>query len=173
MNCPVCATKLTPVEAERLTVDVCLGGCGGIWFDNFELQKLDEIDDLASKMLVNVKPRPDIPVDYSLRRHCPRCTNIVMMRHYYSPRRRVEVDECPSCGGFWLDAGELALIREEHIGEQAQQVAVAEYLAAASASILGPMRSAGGENTARARRIEQLFRFTRPIKYTRTPGASV
>jgi len=23
-------------------VDVCQNGCGGIWFDNFELEKVDE-----------------------------------------------------------------------------------------------------------------------------------
>jgi hypothetical protein len=36
-----------------------------------------------------------------------------MMRHFYSPLKKVMVDECPNCGGFWLDAGELAGLREE------------------------------------------------------------
>ena len=31
----------------------------------------------------------------------------------FSAKRRVEVDECPGCGGCWLDAGELEKIREE------------------------------------------------------------
>ena len=31
----------------------------------------------------------------------------------FSLQRQVLVDECPNCGGFWLDAGELADIREE------------------------------------------------------------
>jgi Zn-finger nucleic acid-binding protein len=34
-------------------------------------------------------------------------------RHFFSAKRRVEVDQCPNCGGYWLDAGELALIRAE------------------------------------------------------------
>jgi uncharacterized protein len=168
MKCPVCGMNLSPVRAGSVTVDACLGGCGGIWFDIFELQKLDDPQEKeAAELLVNVKKRADVPVDYSQRRYCPRCRDIVMMRHYYSPRRRVEVDECPSCGGFWLDAGELALIREEHADRQEQQAAVAEYIDAVSASILGPMRSAGAEQTARARRIEQLLRFSRPIQYQR------
>jgi Zn-finger nucleic acid-binding protein len=25
----------------------------------------------------------------------------------------VQVDQCPNCGGYWLDAGELASIRQE------------------------------------------------------------
>jgi Zn-finger nucleic acid-binding protein len=34
-------------------------------------------------------------------------------RHFFSAKRRIEVDECPNCGGYWLDAGELAQIRAE------------------------------------------------------------
>lgn len=34
-------------------------------------------------------------------------------RHFFSARRQVQVDECPNCGGYWLDAGELAQIRAE------------------------------------------------------------
>src|SRR2546422_11747107 len=42
MICPACDYNLTPLTVGKLTVDVCQGGCGGIWFDNFELQKVDE-----------------------------------------------------------------------------------------------------------------------------------
>jgi Zn-finger nucleic acid-binding protein len=169
MNCPVCANALTPVKAGVVTVDVCLGGCGGIWFDNFELQKLDEPQETAGEMLITVKKREDLNVDPAQRRNCPRCDQIVMMRHFYSPRRRVEVDECPNCGGYWLDAGELALIRQEHVNEPEQQRAVEEYLDSVAAAILGPMRSGTSEQAERARRIEQLFRFSRPIRYQHQP----
>ncbi len=163
---------LNPVQAGNVTVDVCLGGCGGIWFDNFELQKLDEPHETAVQMLIEIQRSEGRPFDQSQRRNCPRCLDIIMMRHYYSPRRRVEVDECPSCGGFWLDAGELALVREEHQGEEAQRTAVADYLNAASASILRPIRLAGEKQSLRAHRIELLFEFTRPIRYRRkaAPG---
>jgi Zn-finger nucleic acid-binding protein len=166
MNCPVCSRVLAPVQAGPVTVDVCLGGCGGIWFDNFELQKLERAGDAAEEMLVNVKKREDVQVDYSQRRGCPRC-NMVMMRHFFSPRRRFEVDECPNCGGYWLDAGELALVREEHRTEPEQQRAVDEYLAEMSVEILEPMRASGGEQLARACRIDQLFRFSSPIRFLR------
>ena len=36
-----------------------------------------------------------------------------MMRHYYSVRTEVVVDQCAGCGGYWLDAGELQSIREQ------------------------------------------------------------
>jgi Zn-finger nucleic acid-binding protein len=36
-----------------------------------------------------------------------------MMRHVYGPEADVHVDQCAGCGGFWLDAGELAAIRAQ------------------------------------------------------------
>jgi len=54
-----------------------------------------------------------VQVDPSRKRECPRCQAIKLHRHFFSARRRVQVDQCPNCGGYWLDAGELALIREE------------------------------------------------------------
>jgi Zn-finger nucleic acid-binding protein len=34
-----------------------------------------------------------------------------LKRRMFSPKVAVEIDECPACGGFWLDAGELQQIR--------------------------------------------------------------
>jgi uncharacterized protein len=37
MKCPACFNELTQLQVGSLVVDVCQGGCGGIWFDAFEL----------------------------------------------------------------------------------------------------------------------------------------
>ena len=34
-----------------------------------------------------------------------------MLKRQYGPRQPVEIDECPGCGGIWLDAGDLKAIR--------------------------------------------------------------
>ena len=167
MKCPVCARDLTPVQAGTVSVDACLGGCGVLWFDNFELQKLDGPDDTAGALLVDVKKNEDLQVDHTQRRRCPRCLDVVMMRHFFSPRCRVEVDECPGCGGYWLDAGELAAIREERQTDSEQKAAVEEYLGKIADEILGPMRTGNADEVARARRIDRLFRFTSPIRFRR------
>jgi len=62
-----------------------------------------------------------VPVDRSRKRECPRCAGVKLHRHFFSAKRRVEVDQCPNCAGYWLDAGELAMIRAE-----TSQAAVAE-----------------------------------------------
>jgi Zn-finger nucleic acid-binding protein len=46
-----------------------------------------------------------------------------MMRHFFSVRREVQVDECPKCGGVWLDYGELAAIRNQFESEEERKKA--------------------------------------------------
>lgn len=118
MNCPACDNPLTEMNVGPVIIDACQGGCGGIWFDNFELKKVD--DDFTGAALLLIERDDHQLVDYDRRRQCPRCGDTVMMRHYFSDRRQVEVDTCPHCGGVWLDAGELAMIRRE-IQEKRQQ----------------------------------------------------
>jgi len=113
MKCPACFNDLTAVQVGSLVVDVCQGGCGGIWFDAFELQRADEAQEVAGERLLNIQRDERAQVDPARKRDCPRCSGVKLKRHFFSPKRRVEVDECPSCGGYWLDAGELAQIRLE------------------------------------------------------------
>ncbi len=97
-----------------MTLDVCANGCGGIWFDAFELKKMDEVHEPVREELLNLRSKKELPEAQSTaKRMCPKCEGFVMMRHFYSPLQKVMVDECPNCGGFWLDAGELAGLREE------------------------------------------------------------
>ena len=44
MNCPRCERELKKIRLGKAEVDACHGGCGGIWFDAFELEKRDEPD---------------------------------------------------------------------------------------------------------------------------------
>jgi len=41
-----------------------------------------------------------------------------MARHFVSVQEDVLVDECPSCGGFWLNGDELEEIRQQFDYEQ-------------------------------------------------------
>jgi Zn-finger nucleic acid-binding protein len=130
MKCPACYNDLSEMQVGELQVDVCHGGCGGIWFDAFELQRADEAAESAGEALLEIKRDESVQVDPSRKRECPRCPDIKLHRHFFSARRRVQVDQCPNCGGYWLDAGELALIREE----KAQVDAVGKVSAAVVSS---------------------------------------
>jgi len=113
MNCPACGHELTEMHLGGVTVDACHGGCGGIWFDAFELQRVDEPHEVPGENLLRVQRDPALQVDHSRKRPCPRCAGVKLKRHFYSARKEVEMDHCPNCGGYWLDAGELEKIRTE------------------------------------------------------------
>jgi len=113
MKCPACFNQLSEMMVGTVAVDVCRGGCGGVWFDAFELQKVDDPGDPAGEALFNIERDPAVQVNPTLKRSCPRCDDIKLKRQFFSPRRRVEVDHCPGCAGYWLDAGELGKIRRE------------------------------------------------------------
>ena len=112
MKCPACARSLTEVKVEDFVVNACQKGCGGIWFDHFELQKVEYQDEAAGEPLLTIEKDDTVTVDLNKKRNCPRC-DMIMMQHFSSPSRKVTIDECPKCTGVWLDAGELAEIRSE------------------------------------------------------------
>jgi Zn-finger nucleic acid-binding protein len=118
MKCPACFNLLTELTVGKMTVDVCRGGCGGIWFDAFELQRVDEPGDSAGEWLINIERDLAVDVDPQLKRVCPRCEGIKLKRQFFSPKRRVEIDHCPGCAGYSLDAGELEKIRQENVATE-------------------------------------------------------
>lgn len=158
MKCPACAHDLLPVTVGDLTVDACDGGCGGLWFDAFELKKVDEAHESAGEALLNVRRNDGLHIDHERRRSCPKCDSIVMMRHFTSPKKLVVVDECPSCGGHWLDAGELAAMRNEHATEVERDRATSERLS----ELFDPMLATAGEQNNE--RLEQSMRLAKLLR---------
>jgi len=113
MNCPACAHELTEIKFGGVNIDACQGGCGGLWFDAFELKRVDEQHEVQDEHMLRIQRDPKLVVDHTRKRDCPRCEGVKLKRHFFSAQKRVEVDHCPNCGGYWLDAGELEKIREE------------------------------------------------------------
>ena len=127
MKCPACGNALKERTVSDLTVDVCDGGCGGVWFDNFELKKVDEPHESLGEALLDVARDESLRVDHEQRRNCPKCTDLVMMRHHFTIKGRVEVDECPGCAGVWLDACELAAVRSQFSTEEQRKQAAQNH----------------------------------------------
>jgi Zn-finger nucleic acid-binding protein len=148
MKCPACDYTLTPLPVGKITVDVCQGGCGGIWFDSVEVKKvfdpvkfegaalthiernesLDSEVKVEGSPLMQIERDPSRVVNHERPRQCPKCSNIVMKRDFFSDKRRIQVDQCPQCRGVWLDAGELTMIREENESAEAKGNAAKAYL---------------------------------------------
>jgi len=88
-----------------------------------------------------------------------------MMRHFASVKRRITLDECPKCGGTWLDAGELTAIRDEFTSEEERTRAGEEYFTALFGDDLKRMRAEDEAGLERSRRIANMFRFICPSYY--------
>jgi len=156
---------LQEVTVEDVMVDVCKGGCGGIWFDQFELKKFDEPHESAGQALLDVERDQSLTVDHTKRLNCPKCDDIVMMRHFFSVKKDVEVDECPGCGGFWLDAGELGTIRSLFETEEERCKAADDYFSEVFGDKMAAMRAENKAKLNKARKISNMFRFICPSYY--------
>lgn len=165
MDCPACGNVLQKKTVGDVVVDVCQGGCGGIWFDNFELSKFDEPHESAGQELLEIERDESITVDHTKRLKCPSCDDIVMMRHFFSVKKEVEVDECPGCGGFWLDAGELGKIRNLFDTEEERHKAAEEYFSEVFGGDLASMEAENQTKFEKVRKISNMFRFICPSYY--------
>ena len=115
MKCPACKGPLREKSAGPMTLDTCYGGCGGIWFDPSELERVDA---RAATTLHTIWQDPHRKVVITEPRPCPRCPNQILDRRWFSETKKVEIDQCPKCGGIWLDAGEFTQIYAEVKGSK-------------------------------------------------------
>jgi hypothetical protein len=165
MDCPACRHELSSFELDDVVVDVCRQACGGVWFDNRELEKVDEAHEHQGEPLLYLETEHDVEVDHDRRRRCPRCPEALMMRHFFSVKERVEIDRCPTCNGTWLDLGELRQIRTLFPTEADRQRATKEHFEQLFRHDLAEMRAESQQEVERARRFARLFRFLCPSYY--------
>jgi hypothetical protein len=159
VQCPACSRALEELEAGGIRVDVCRQGCLGIWFDRFELDRVDEAHEGSGEALLDLQASLEREPDKSARHKCPR-DGAVLRRHWFSAQREVEVDTCPQCSGVWLDAGELARIRQTSAAEREQ--AIEQLFGEQFEEELSVMRRESEEQRARARAIARALRWICP-----------
>ncbi len=164
MRCPACGNELTQMRAGQITVEACKGGCGGIWFDRFQIGKVDLPSESAGEALLHIERNPATKIDPSQRRKCPTC-GMIMMQHFFDVKRMVCVDECPKCAGVWLDAGELATLRSEFNTEEERKQAASKYFDDIFGKRLAGMHARDVEQAEHAKKIARLFRFICPSYY--------
>lgn len=159
MNCPVCANAMVEMDFGGVVVDVCETGCKGIWFDWMELGRLDETHEGAGRALEAALSSPRVNDADRGKINCPKCGK-PMQIHKYKRAKAVSVDECYLCGGFFLDSGELTLIRDEYMTD-AEHAEYVEQLVASTPGV--PEYQEDLEKRyARARAMLHMTRFVRP-----------
>lgn len=135
MNCPSCNSSLVKKDECGIELDVCLSGCGGIWFDASELEKLDEThENISANTLFAGRNQNSVIVDRSKIRSCPKCSSIKLERVCHFKDNDLEIDSCPSCHGVWLDPGELNMLREENEHRDTREQTSREFFKQAQGS---------------------------------------
>lgn len=114
MECPVCHHPLAEFDAGEFQVDICRDGCSGMWFDQGEFEKCTSHERPFPEELLRVNRAPNVLIDRSKPRHCPKCSHSQMGRIELDPEINFEVDYCEGCHGYWLDVGELGHLRAKN-----------------------------------------------------------
>lgn len=165
MECPACHGELDPKEVGGVTVYLCDKGCGGIWFTWMELQRFDETKEQAGEELLDIPRVEGTTIDPGPL-HCPQCgDHIQLKRHFFNVKRDVTVDECPECGGFWLDPGELRAIRTGFETDEDRGAAAAACFDETFGGQLHAEHAKTEATLARAHRVANIFRFICPSYY--------
>jgi Zn-finger nucleic acid-binding protein len=109
--CPRSSTPLTRLRIGGVDTDIC-EDCGGVWLDRHELARFkDPASTFGDALVAHLEQFPPALMDPTARLRCPLHPDTVMLRRKFSPTTPVDIDECPACGGIWLDADELPRIR--------------------------------------------------------------
>ena len=141
MKCPRCKVAMEQVTEDGVTLDVCKDSCGGIWFDNYELKKLDEAHEVSEEFYNKIAPSDSVgSVNVDDRLDCLKCDDTVMMRNFFSVKKEVEVDHCGNCGGYWLDVHELTNIHTQFKTEEERRAAAESALGEVIAPSLAKMK---------------------------------
>lgn len=113
IRCPACGNKMKKVfiPSAGVNVDICVDGCGGIYFDRKEIQHFQNGNDKSyNEIKKELSGKIFTPVNQNETRVCPVCAAKMVKTKIQG--LNVEIDTCYSCGGIFLDNGELELIRE-------------------------------------------------------------
>lgn len=132
IRCPACNTLMKKifVSDRNKYVDICVDGCGGILFDNRELQLFDEQAEDVSEIEKELEGKTFLKPDDTIQRTCPVC-NAKMIKNYSSIKKEVMIDECYTCGAKFLDNAELEKIRSEYATDAQRTEDVMRHLNAA------------------------------------------
>lgn len=111
LRCPRSSIPLQRFRIGGIDTDVC-EDCGGLWLDRLELTRFQPPESAFGDGLVaHLQQFPPTLIDHSIRLTCPHHPDVVMLRRRFSLTVPIEIDECPQCGGIWLDTDELAQVR--------------------------------------------------------------
>lgn len=165
MKCPRCEKTMLELSNNDVKLDVCFDGCGGIWFDPYEFKKVDEKHEADEAFLLKLSQSSNNFVNVTDKIDCPVCDSQPMVRRFFSVKKQVELDECPKCAGFWLDAGELTQIYSTFSTEVERIQAAGEFFDEMFGKELSKLQEESLKDLKKAQSVAKSLRFICPSYY--------
>ena len=108
VTCPACGKIMQKYFIQcGCAIDICVDGCGGIFFNNQEIQELNNSQSDLEEIKKLLQDKIHTTVDENQTRVCPACgTKMAKTRAL-----GVQIDTCYNCNGIFLDNGELEQVR--------------------------------------------------------------
>ena len=108
ISCPVCGKVMQKYFIQSgCAIDICTDGCGGMFFNNQEIQELNDSQSDIEEIKKLLEYKSFISVDENKVRVCPECgTKMAKTR-----AMGVQIDTCYKCNGIFLDKGEFEKVR--------------------------------------------------------------
>ena len=112
IKCPACdaVMKKIFIPSAGINIDICSESCGGLFFDNQELQQFNKASDDISEIKKVLEGKSFIAIDENKTRICPACGKPMVKTNIKG--LGIQIDTCYTCGGVFLDNGELDSIRQ-------------------------------------------------------------
>jgi Zn-finger nucleic acid-binding protein len=99
--------NLVQTKKDQISYDIC-EACGSLWLDAGELDKMA----FQVNGSIEFSSKDEVESISEPAKECPRCEHAVLGKVSFVGSDIV-LDRCRSCGGFWLDGGELDLVNKE------------------------------------------------------------
>ena len=126
MECPACENVLTKFINAGVKVLACKDECGGLWFSQSQVKRLEKFKSGLGASLLKIKRADGVKVYRGVEHICPQCKTTLLFRHFFSKEFDTEVNQCAKCGGFWVDVAGLAKLQTMH-GQKKQKAADKYY----------------------------------------------
>lgn len=106
-KCPVCSVDMNTINIDKQTIDQC-ASCGGSYYDEGELEQLLTVFRYYESIYIEEEEIENVPEKDEQRvLHCPKDNSLMSPEDVAA----IIVDRCSSCGGIWLDKGELTALQ--------------------------------------------------------------
>ncbi len=107
MNCPSCSNALSIFSYGGLGIMACQNGCAGMWFDRYEIKKINSNNFRSGRELLKIEQAEGVRMFRNVDHVCPKCEMTLLLRHFFDRKRGLEVDQCSRCGGIWVEMGKV------------------------------------------------------------------